>query len=119
MPLATTRFAQQQGHWLPFALRLMDACHLCPHLEHFHQYFLLLLGRISLGVKLPFLVGCHSFASLGYKVSKSFTPTKGACFEQFKQPCPLEHLFSEDACHSYPHFVHCHQTLYVEPTLQS
>lgn len=67
----TTR-PQQKGHPLPVVLWSILACQLCP-LTQTHQIFLSDPGVTSLGVKLPFLVGCHSLARLGFTFARQLS----------------------------------------------
>ena len=58
------------GHPRPLFRLAITACHSCP-LLHFHHTLLPLFSVTSDAVKSPFLVECHSFASLGLIVAKS------------------------------------------------
>lgn len=64
------------GQLLPFNLVLLfiEASHSCPFL-HCHQTCLIEPATTSVGFKLPFLVGCHSFVISGCVVAKSLYPT--------------------------------------------
>ena len=54
----------------PFVLLTMEARHSLPHWGQSHQTTSALPGINKSGVSFPFLVGCHSFASSGYKKDK-------------------------------------------------
>ena len=72
---------EQYGQLFPLALLEICACHSCPHLPN-HQTFLLERAETIVGLRLPFLVGCHSEASLGFIVCKSLKPARIALLEQ-------------------------------------
>ena len=92
----------------------MTACHSCPHSGQSHQAFLLLYGLKSEGSKLPFLVGCHWFASVGLSVARSLCPFQSARPEHAGQLVPFERLLGL-ACHSKLHTGQSHHTLWVLP----
>ena len=73
-----------------------------------HHAFLLDFPAICIGRSLPFFVGCHSAARLGFTVTRSLTPSTTCLFEQWGHPIPLL-LFPITASHSCPH-VPFHQT---------
>ena len=43
----------------------------------------------SSGVKLPFFVGCHSFANSGFVVARSLYPFQTSWFDKYGQPIPF------------------------------
>ena len=92
----------------------MAASHSCPHFPS-HHAFLLDFPAICIGCSLPFFVGCHSAARLGFTVTRSLTPSTTCLFEQWGHPIPLL-LFPITASHSCPH-VPFHQTFRLDPAV--
>lgn len=92
----------------------MAASHSCPHFPS-HHAFLLDFPAICIGRSLPFFVGCHSAARLGFTVTRSLTPSTTCLFEQWGHPIPLL-LFPITASHSCPH-VPFHQTFRLDPAV--
>lgn len=86
----------------------------CPHFPS-HHAFLLDFPAICIGRSLPFFVGCHSAARLGFTVTRSLTPSTTCLFEQWGHPIPLL-LFPITASHSCPH-VPFHQTFRLDPAV--
>mgnify|MGYP003228034937 CR=1 FL=1 len=105
-------------------LRLLgDASHSYPHFGHSHQTLANRFSVMSAGVKLPFLVGCHSAANAGFFSSKE--PRSATlrfvkvspffCFAHSGHPLfllPARCIIA--VCHSCLHSAHLHQTLSLE-----
>ena len=86
------------GHPLPSVRLDIEASHSWPF-SHIHQAFLLDLDATILGVNSQVFVGCHSFATSGYFVSKSLYPESICWLAHTGQPLPCT-LQLTPACHS-------------------
>lgn len=80
----------------------------CP-LSQIHQTLRLLAGAIWSGVRVPFLLGCHSLAMAGYWLARSFSPGMIFLPAQTGQPLPWARL-EIMAWYSWP-LGQIHQTL--------
>ena len=93
--------------------RATTARHTCPSL-HCHHTRLLLPAVTMSGVNAPFSVGCHSAASSGESVARSFSPASTV------RPAQTGHRqfalvrVETEVCQACP-LPHCHQTRFSEP----
>jgi len=70
----TVFFPVQTGQPLPDVLLAILASHSWSlPFSHFHHTFIPEFIVNSSGFKIPFLVGCHSFASLGFLISRDIS----------------------------------------------
>ena len=110
-----TFWPEQKGQFIPLVLLEMTDFHSWPPI-HFHQTFLGVPLVTSSGLRLLFLVGCHSFAISGNKNLRLFSLLTFLP-EQKGQFVPLV-LFTITASHSWP-FIHFHQIFLPEPKEKS
>ena len=112
---SVTTLPAQAGHPLPALVRLdITASHECPHFGHNHQAFLFEPPCTLSGVRLPFLVGCHSAAAPGHATDRLLRSVT-TCPAQAGQPLPRPVRLATSASHSCPHSAHSHQALLFEP----
>ena len=106
----------QKGHPLPRSLLSIVASHSCPHSPN-HQTFFPECGLTISGVRVPFLVGCHSLASIGLMEAKSVSPVIASLPRQYGHLVPLFLLEMVDS-HSCSHSP-SHQTFFWLPIVIS
>lgn len=109
---------EQYGQPAPRLLRLLiTASHSWEESRlHFHQTFFPDLAVKSLGVRFPFNVGCHSFASVGKSKAREFSFVTLLPL-QYGQPYPVV-LWSHGASHEC-FLAQSHQTFVSEPAVRS
>jgi len=118
-PIAFTLRSEQSLHpgVPPLLVRFLTvSCHSWWQVEHFHQTVWSAPYVTCCGVRVPFRVGCHSAASSGCVVPKSFTPTTIVRPEQTPHPVPPFLVrFLTVSRHSWWQVEHFHQTIWPAP----